>query len=139
MQILDHCTIFILIAGSYTPFTLCMFREYDAIIGWTMFGLIWGAAVLGIVLNAIDLRRYRVFSMICYILMGWAIVFRIDLLPKLLNTTGLILLVLGGVAYTIGAILYGVGVKHKYMHSVFHLFILLGTILQFFCIFFYVL
>ena len=119
MQILDHCTIFILIAGSYTPFTLCMFREYDAIIGWTMFGLIWGAAVLGIVLNAI--------------------VFRIDLLPKLLNTTGLILLVLGGVAYTIGAILYGVGVKHKYMHSVFHLFILLGTILQFFCIFFYVL
>ncbi len=139
MQILDHCTIFLLIAGSYTPFVLCTFREYDPIIGWTMFALIWGAAILGIVLNAIDLRRYRVFSMVCYLLMGWAIIFRVDLLPKLLDINGIILLVSGGIAYTIGAILYGVGVKHKYMHSVFHLFILLGTILQFFCILFYVL
>lgn len=139
MQVLDHCTIFLLISGSYTPFILCMFRNYNPILGWTMFALIWGAAILGIVLNAIDLKRYKIFSMICYITMGWAIIFRVDLLPKLLNTNGIILLVAGGIAYTIGAVLYGVGVKHKYMHSIFHLFILLGSILQFFCIILYVL
>lgn len=138
MQILDHCTIFLLIAGSYTPFALCTFREYNPIIGWTMFALIWGAAILGIVLNAIDLKKYNKFSMICYIAMGWAIIFRVDLLPKLLGKNGVILLVSGGIAYTAGAILYGLGVKHKYMHSVFHLFILLGSVLQFFCILFYV-
>lgn len=138
MQILDHCTIFLLIAGSYTPFMLCTFRNYNPAIGWTMFSLIWGAAILGIVLNAIDLKKYNVFSMICYIAMGWAIIFRVDLLPKLLGKNGVILLVSGGIAYTLGAILYGLGVKHKYMHSVFHLFILLGSILQFFCIVFYV-
>lgn len=138
MQILDHCTIFLLIAGSYTPFMLCTFRNYNPVIGWTMFALIWGAAILGIVLNAIDLKKYNVFSMICYIAMGWAIIFRADLLPKLLGKNGVILLVSGGIAYTLGAILYGLGVKHKYMHSVFHLFILLGSILQFFCIVFYV-
>ncbi len=139
MQILDHCTIFLLIAGSYTPFALCTFRSYDPILGWTMFAVIWGTAILGIVLNAIDLKKYRVFSMICYIVMGWSIIVRVDLLPKLLDIRGVILLVAGGVAYTIGAILYGVGVKHKYIHSIFHLFILLGSILQFFCILFYVL
>ncbi len=138
MQILDHCTIFLLIAGSYTPFMLCTFREYNPVIGWAMFGLIWGAAILGIILNAIDLKKYNKFSMICYIAMGWAIIFRVDLLPKLLGRNGVILLVSGGIAYTLGAILYGLGVKHKYMHSVFHLFILLGSVLQFFCIVFYV-
>lgn len=139
MQILDHCTIFILIAGSYTPFALCMFREYNPIIGWTIFALIWSIAILGVVLNAIDLKKYRIFSMICYLFMGWIIIFKIDLLLKLLDINGVMLLVAGGIAYTIGAILYGVGVKHKYMHSIFHLFILLGSFLQFFCILFYVL
>lgn len=139
MQVLDHCTIFLLIAGSYTPFTLCTFREYDPITGWTMFAVIWGAAILGIVLNAIDLKKYKVFSMICYIAMGWAIIFKCNLLPMLLDIKGVILLVAGGIAYTFGAVLYGLGVKHKYMHSVFHLFILLGSFLHFFCILFYVL
>lgn len=139
MQVLDHCTIFLLIAGSYTPFALCTFREYDTATGWTIFGIIWAMAILGIVLNAIDLRKYRAFSMICYLVMGWAIIFKASLLPKLLGTNGTILLVAGGIAYTVGAILYGVGRKHKYMHSMFHLCILLGSLLQFFCILFYVL
>lgn len=139
MQVLDHCTIFLLIAGSYTPFALCTFREYNTATGWIIFGIIWAMAILGIVLNAIDLKKYKVFSMICYIGMGWAIICRVNLLPKLLGTTGTILLVLGGIAYTIGAILYGIGKKHKYIHSIFHLCILLGSILQFFCILFYVL
>lgn len=139
LQVLDHCTIFLLIAGSYTPFALCTFREYDATTGWVIFGVIWAMAILGIVLNAIDLKKYKVFSMICYLGMGWAIIVKVHLLPQLLGINGVILLVSGGIAYTIGAILYGVGKKHKYMHSVFHLCILLGSILQFFCILFYVL
>ena len=138
MQVLDHCTIFLLIAGSYTPFALCTFREYDAAIGWTIFGIIWAMAIIGIILNAIDLKKYKKFSMICYLGMGWAVIFKANLLPVLLPTGGLVLLVAGGIAYTIGAILYGIGKKHKWMHSVFHLFILLGSLLHFFCILLYV-
>ena len=137
-QILDHCSIFLLIAGSYTPFALCTIRQESAVAGWTIFGIIWTFAILGIVLNAIDIKKFKVFSMICYLAMGWCIILKVNLLPKLLGMNGFILLVAGGVAYTIGAILYGVGKKHKYMHSVFHLFILLGSILNFLCILLYV-
>ena len=115
MQVIDHCSVFLLIAGSYTPFALC-----------------------GIVLNAIDLKRFRVFSMICYLAMGWCIILKINVLPELITTNGFILLVAGGIIYTIGAILYGLGRKIKYMHSIFHFCILIASILQFFCILFYV-
>lgn len=137
-QVLDHCTIFLLIAGSYTPFALCTFREYEPITGWLIFGVIWAMAILGITLNAIDLKKYKIFSMICYLGMGWAVICKINLLPELIGRNGLILLVAGGISYTIGTIFYGLGRKHKYMHSIFHLFILLGSLLQFFCILFYV-
>ena len=137
-QVLDHCSIFLLIAGSYTPFALCTIREHDLASGWIIFGVIWAFAILGIVLNSIDIKKFKVFSMICYLVMGWCIVFKITLLPELLGTSGFVLLLLGGIAYTIGAILYGLGKKHKYMHSIFHLFILLGSLLQFFCILLYV-
>ena len=137
-QVLDHCSIYLLIAGSYTPFALCTLREYSTALGWTIFGVIWFVAILGIILNSIDIKKFRVFSMIWYLVMGWCIVFKINLLPELLGTAGFVLLLLGGLAYTIGAILYGLGKKHKYMHSVFHLFILLGSLLQFFTILLYV-
>lgn len=137
-QILDHCSIFLLIAGSYTPFCLVTFREYNIALGWGIFGIIWGMAILGIVLNSIDIKKFKVFSMICYLGMGWCIIFTAKLLPQLLGIPGLVLLVIGGIIYTIGAVLYGIGRKKKYVHSVFHLFILLGSILQFFCILLYV-
>ena len=137
-QVLDHCSIFLLIAGSYTPFALCTIRGYDAFAGWMIFGIIWAIAILGIVLNSIDIKKFRVFSMICYLAMGWCIIVKANLLPQLLGAKGVILLVSGGIAYTVGAILYGFGKKHKYMHSIFHLFILLGSLLQFFCILLYV-
>ncbi len=137
-QVLDHCSIFLLIAGSYTPFALCTFREYNMALGWTIFGIIWLMAIIGITLNSIDIKSFKKFSMICYLGMGWCVVFTINLLPKLLGNVGFILLLLGGISYSVGAILYGVGKKRKWMHSVFHLFILLGSILQFFCILFYV-
>ena len=137
-QVLDHCTIFLLIAGCYTPVALCNIREINSTAGWWIFGIIWFLATLGIVLNAIDLKKFKVFSMICYLLMGWCIIFRLDLLLQSVPVSGIILLVAGGISYTIGSILYGIGKKHKYVHSIFHLFILLGSFLQFFCILLYV-
>lgn len=139
MQVLDHCTIYFLIAGSYGPFALCTLREYDLATGWTIFAIIWAMAIIGTVFTAIDLKKYKVFSMICYLVMGWCIIFKIHLLPTLLGMEGFWLLLLGGIVYTIGAILYGVGVKHKYMHSVFHVCILIGSLLHFLCIVLYVL
>ena len=137
-QVQDHCSIFLLIAGSYTPFCLCTFREYNTALGWTIFGIIWAIAILGIVLNSIDIKKYKVFSMICYLGMGWCIIFTANLFPKLLGVGGTVFLVAGGIIYSLGAILYGLGKKHKWMHSIFHLFILLGSLLQFFCILLYV-
>lgn len=137
-QVLDHCSIFLLIAGSYTPFALCTIREYDTASGWWIFVIIWAIAILGIVLNSIDIKKYKIFSMICYLVMGWCIIVRANLLPQLLGIPGFVLLLSGGIAYTIGAILYGVGKKYKWMHSVFHMFILLGSFLQFMCILLYV-
>ncbi len=137
-QVLDHCSIFLLIAGSYTPFALCTFREYNTALGWTIFGVIWAMAILGITLNSIDIKSFKKFSMICYLGMGWCIIFTINLIPKLLGNVGFGLLLAGGISYSVGAILYGIGKKRKWMHSVFHLFILLGSILQFFCILLYV-
>ena len=137
-QVLDHCSIFLLIAGSYTPFCLCTFREYNTALGWTIFGIIWAIAILGIALNSIDIKKYKVFSMICYLGMGWCIIFTANLFPKLLGVGGTVFLVAGGIIYSLGAILYALGKKHKWMHSIFHLFILLGSLLQFFCILLYV-
>lgn len=137
-QVLDHCSIFLLIAGSYTPFALCTIREQDTFAGWFIFSVIWSFAILGIVLNSIDIKKFRVFSMICYLLMGWCIIFKISILPELLTKNGFILLLVGGIAYTVGAIVYGFGKKYKYAHSIFHLFILIGSFLQFLCILLYV-
>lgn len=137
-QVLDHCSIFLLIAGSYTPFCLAKFVPYKPVLGWSIFAIIWFMAVLGIFLNSIDIKRFKVFSMICYLAMGWCIIFTAKLLPELLGTAGVALLVSGGIAYSVGAILYGLGKKKKWMHSIFHLFILLGSLLQFFCILLYV-
>ena len=137
-QILDHCAIFVLIAGSYTPFALCTLREYSTALGWVIFGVIWAFAILGITLNAIDLKKYKVFSMICYLAMGWCIIIRGDLLPKLLGMNGFALLLAGGIVYTIGAILYGIGKKRKYVHSVFHISVFLGNLLHVLCVLMYV-
>lgn len=137
-QVLDHCAIFLLIAGSYTPFALCTLREENVAIGWSIFGIIWAMAILGIVLNAIDLKKYKVFSMICYLVMGWCIIIKANLLPSLLGMSGFIMLLAGGVIYTIGAVLYGIGKKYKYVHSIFHLCVFLGNMLHVLCVLMYV-
>lgn len=137
-QIIDHCSIFLLIAGTYTPITLVTLREYNAALGWSMFGLVWSAAVVGIVLNAIDLKRFKKFSMICYLAMGWCIVAALKPMISACGAGGLVFLITGGVCYTIGAVLYGIGKKRVYIHSVFHVFVVFGSVLHFFCILFYI-
>ena len=138
LQILDHCSIFVLIAGTYTPIALCAIRPSHPALGWTLFGLIWALAAVGITLNAIDLKKYDRFSMACYLLMGWAIVARIDLVYRLIGPGGFWLLLAGGLAYTAGAVLYGVGRKRRYAHTAFHVFTVVGSLLHFLCILLYV-
>lgn len=139
MQVLDHCSIFLLIAGTYTPLVLCPIREYDPALGWVLFGVVWAAAALGITLNAIDLKKYEGFSMACYLLMGWCIVFRIQLVRLLVGPTGFALLLWGGIAYTVGVVLYVLGRKRRYAHSAFHVFVVIGSLLHFLCVILYVL
>lgn len=137
-QVIDHCSIYLLIAGTYTPFSLCTLREYKTWLGWTVFGIIWGLAALGITLNAIDLKSFRVISMILYLGMGWCIIFTGKIIFDCLGVAGFCLLLAGGVSYTIGSIFYGLGRKQKYIHSVFHLFVVLGSLLHFLCILLFV-
>lgn len=138
MQVLDHCTIYLLIAGTYTPIVLCSVRSYNVLIGWILFGIIWLLAILGIVLNAIDLKKYKIFSMICYLGMGWCIIFLAPKFLEILDKGGTLLLILGGVSYTIGAILYSIGSKKKYFHTIFHVFVDIGSLLHFLCVLLYV-
>lgn len=135
-RIIDHCSIFLLIAGTYTPYALV---SLNGALGWTVFGIIWGCAILGIVLNAVDLNKFKKISMFLYITMGWSIIFAFKTLTANIARGGIYLLLAGGIVYTIGAIFYGIGKKHKYMHSVFHFFVLSGSILHFFSILLYVL
>ncbi len=139
LQVLDHCSIFLLIAGTYTPIALCTLRAHSPALGWSLFGIIWALAALGITLNAIDLKKYDRFSMACYLLMGWCIVLRIDLVYLLIGKTGFWLLLAGGLAYTAGAVLYLMGRKRRYAHSAFHVFVVIGSLLHFLCILLYVL
>ncbi|MCI6581554.1 MAG: hemolysin III family protein [Oscillospiraceae bacterium] len=129
-RIMDHDTIFFLIAGTYTPFTLVTLRGP---VGWVLFGIVWGAAIIGIVLNSIDLERFRKPSVICYILMGWAIIFAIKPMINALPSVSLIFLLTGGIFYTVGIIFYALK-KVKWFHSVWHLFTISGSVFHFFSI-----
>lgn len=134
-RIIDHCSIYLLIAGTYTPYCLVALPKP---LGWTVFGIIWACAILGIVLNSVNLKKYKRFSMVLYIIMGWMIILTIKPLIKSIDLAGIYLMFSAGLIYTIGAIFYGLGKKVKYMHSIFHLFVLAASILFFFSIFLYV-
>ncbi len=138
MQVIDHCTIYLLIAGTYTPILLCSMRTVSPIWAWGLLAFVWGLAILAATLTAIDLKKYSAFSMVCYILMGWCIVAGSKVAMAAIEKPGLAFLLAGGIAYTVGAVLYGAGKKVRYMHSVFHIFVVLGSLLQYFSIIFYV-
>lgn len=135
LRIIDHCSIYLLIAGTYTPYTLVTLQ---GTLGWIFFGIVWGSAIIGIILNSIDIKKYKIISMILYLLMGWVILAAIKPLYHSLDIRGFWLLLSGGIIYTIGAVFYGLGRKHKYMHGIFHFFVLAASILHFFSILLYV-
>lgn len=139
LQVLDHCTIYFLIAGTYTPILLSAFVPTYPMIGWGLLAAEWILAALAATLTAIDLKKYTVFSMICYIGMGWGIIFFIPQTIELLTVPGFAWLLSGGIAYTIGAIFYGIGSKKHWIHSVFHIFVVIGSLLQFLAIYLHVL
>lgn len=138
MQVLDHCAIYFLIAGTYTPILLTAIRKVSPVTAWTLFGLVWGLAALATTLTAIDLKKYSVFSMVCYIFMGWCILLAPKITMQAIPLPGFLYLLAGGIIYSIGAVLYGLGKTKKYMHAVFHLFVVAGSVLQFLCIYFYI-
>ena len=139
MQVIDHCAIYLLIAGTYTPILLAGFVPVYPLVGWGLLTIQWGLAALAITLTAIDLKKYNVFSMICYIGMGWSIIFFINKTITVMTAQGFYLLLSGGIVYTIGAIAYGIGAKKRWFHGIFHIFVVLGSLLQFLAIYLYLL
>lgn len=139
-RIFDHCSIFFLIAGTYTPYCLITLREVNPVIGWVLFSIVWGCAALGITGNAINMHHpvIKKLSMVAYIAMGWCVIFQIKTLISNLALGGFLLLLFGGISYTIGAVFYAFGKKAKYIHSVWHLFVLIGSILHYLSILLYV-
>ena len=136
-QVIDHCSIFVLIAGTYTPLLLCTLRPAYPYLAWGLMLLVWGCAVLGIILNAIDIKKFEKFSMTAYLGMGWAVVLAFKQFISIFPLPGLVLIFLGGLFYTLGAALYALGKKHKYMHGIFHVFVVVGSITHFFAIVLY--
>ena len=134
-RVFDHTSIYLLIAGTYTPITLVTLRGAK---GWVLFGIVWGIAVLGITLNSISIEKFKVFSIISYIIMGWAVVFGGKDILSSITPIAMIFLLIGGACYTIGIIFYAMK-KIKWMHSIWHFFVLAGSITHFFAIFFGVL
>jgi hemolysin III len=135
LNIFDHAAIYVLIAGTYTPFTLVVLKGW---VGWTIFSVSWGLALLGIILKLFFIGRFDKISTIAYVLMGWLIIFAIKPLVSNLPFEGLMWLLGGGISYTVGAILYSIKAI-KYNHAIFHIFVLLGSFSHFMAIFFYVL
>ena len=137
-QIIDHCTIYFLIAGTYTAITLAGIRNTHPVIAFVIFGIVWACCLGAATFTAIDLEKYKKMAMICYLGMGWCIIFFIKPTIELLGLGGMVYLISGGIAYTIGAVLYEIGKTKRYMHSIFHLFVIAGSVLHFFMILFYV-
>ncbi len=135
LNIFDHASIFVLIAGTYTPYLLV---TLNGPWGWSLFGVVWGIALVGVVLKIFYTGRFRLASTIMYVLMGWVIIIAIKPLVQNLEPGGLWLLVIGGILYMVGAALYMIQ-KIPYNHAIFHLFVLLGSACHFFSIYYFVL
>lgn len=131
-EIFDHSAIYLLIAGTYTPLTLISLRGS---LGWTIFGIVWGIAVVGIVFKVFWVKKFVIFSTLLYIVMGWLIILAINPLLAAMNKTSIVFLISGGLLYTFGTIFY-VRRKMKYHHAIWHLFVLGGSVCHFFTILF---
>jgi hemolysin III len=133
-RIIEHSAIFLLIAGTYTPFTLGVLHGAW---GWTLFGLVWSLAVAGVVLKAVSRTSHPILSTSLYLLMGWLVVLAVDPLLERVPSAGLYWLVAGGLAYTVGVAFFTTDSKLRYGHFVWHLFVMLGTACHYFAVFWY--
>lgn len=140
-KIFDHASIYLLIAGTYTPFTLVVLRQ-EGYIGWLIFAIVWMIAIVGIVLSTVFIGKFRIFKTLMYIAMGWIIILVLPQLSQIMESNnsikGIYWLFAGGLAYTLGTIFY-LFKKIKYFHSVWHLFVLAGTVCHFIAVMFYIL
>ena len=136
LRVLDHCNVYLLVFGTYIPVALL---GVGGPLGWVLFGVVALVTVLGIVLTSIGIDKFQILEVICHLINGWSILFGLSKLSNSIGLNGIILLILGGIIYTVGSILYGIGSKKKYMHSIFHLFCVAGTILHFFTVYLYLL
>ena len=134
MQVIDHCAIYFLIAGTYTPILVTGFLPVFPKIGWGLLLMQWGLTAVAVSLTAIDLKQYKIFSMVCYIFMGWGIIFFLPQAMQVMTIPGFYWLLAGGIAYTIGAVLFGLGKRLRWMHAAFHIFVILGSLLQYLAI-----
>ena len=132
LKIIDHSAIYLLIAGTYTPYALV---PLNGSLGWSIFGVIWGLAIIGIFFKAFFTGRFKAVSLISYLLMGWACIFAVKPLFQELNTTGFVFLGVGGLCYSVGAIFYAMS-HVKWTHAIWHLFVLAGSLCHFFSILF---
>lgn len=139
MQVIDHCTIYLLIVGTYTPILLVAMRPVYPALAWTVFAAEWILAGVAATFTAIDHNKYKKLSMVFYILMGWFIVIAFKQTVEVLTLQGMLWILFGGISYTVGAVLYGIGKKKPILHTVFHVFVVIGTVLQAIGILFYVL
>ena len=131
-RVFDHTSIYLLIAGTYTPITIGLMR---GVWDWVLFSVVWAICILGIVLNSVSLEKFKVVSMIFYVIAGWAVVMAVKPMLELMSLRGLLLMLFGGISYTGGIIFFALK-KVKFMHSIWHLFVLLGAILQYFGVLF---
>lgn len=138
-QILDHCTIYLLIAGTYTPFALVTLRNVNNTTGWMVFAVVWICAIIGILLTTIDMNKYKIPGLLLYLIMGWVVMFTFNTLLLGISKVAITYMITAGVIYTVGALIYCIGKKIKYMHSVFHVFVLIASLLFYLSIINYVL
>lgn len=134
LRVIDHCNVFLLVFGTYIPVSLL---GVGGAKGWILFGVIGAFTIIGIVFTAINVDKYKVIATICHVINGWSILIGIQELINNAGHEGLLFMILGGVMYTIGSVLYGLGSKKKYMHCIFHVFCLLGTFFHFWSIYMY--
>ena len=134
LNIFDHAAIYVLIAGSYTPFVLVTLNGTE---GWIIFSVVWAIAFIGIILKIFLTGKYNILSTLMYVAMGWLIVFSFRSLVQNLDFSGLVWLISGGAAYTVGAVLYSIQ-KIRFNHAIFHIFVLIGTFCHFMSVYFYV-
>ena len=135
LRVFDHASIYVLIAGTYTPYTIVTLNDLT---GWVIFGISWGLAISGIILKLFFTGKYDFISTLMYVFMGWIIIFAIKPLSINLSSDGIFWLIAGGISYTLGAVIYSIK-KIKFNHPIFHIFVLIGSGCHFLSIFFYVL